>query len=101
MLHFVFLVENLEELIQLSQLWAIPIGNMLQTRLRDLPDMLIAKSTWEKTRTEESCVAVWKERELRCSTGSEMSTLVNSEQLSHNPVYVNGIVDTITFLVLN
>ena len=38
---------------------------------------------------------------MRCSTGSEISTLINSDQLSRNRVYVAGIVDTITFLALN
>ena len=54
-----------------------------------------------KSKEHLSGVAAWKERELRCSTGSEISTLINSDQLSRNRVYVAGIVDTITFLALN
>lgn len=36
-----------------------------------------------------------RERQLQCSTGSEISTLVNSDQLSRNRLYVSAIVDII------
>ena len=46
-------------------------------------------------------MASWKEKEMRCNTGSEISTMVNSDQLARNRLYVSAIVDIIEFLVSN
>ncbi|KAI2658679.1 Zinc finger MYM-type protein 1 [Labeo rohita] len=43
-----------------------------------------------------ACMAIWKEQQLRFSTGKEISTL-----LSRNRLYVSAIIDIIEFLVSN
>lgn len=41
---------------------------------------------------------MWKERERRASTGKEISTLLNAEQLQKNRYYMSSIIDIIGFL---
>ncbi|KAI2645227.1 Zinc finger MYM-type protein 1 [Labeo rohita] len=48
-----------------------------------------------------SSYAMWKERERRVSSGKEISTLLNADQLQKNRYYVSSIIDVIGFLVEN
>lgn len=45
-----------------------------------------------------SSYTMWKERERRASTGKEISTLLNAEQLQKNRYYMSSIIDIIGFL---
>lgn len=47
------------------------------------------------------CDAIWREREKRTETDTEISTLVNTEQLGRNRYYVSSIVDIVEFLATN
>lgn len=42
-----------------------------------------------------------KERERRASTGKEISTLVNADQLRKNSYYISSLIDVVGFLVEN
>ncbi len=62
-----------------------------------------AKGFYRHANSKEhlACMAIWKEQQLRCSTGKEISTLDNSDQLSRNCLHVSAIIDIIEFLVSN
>lgn len=47
------------------------------------------------------CFTMWKEREMRRNTGSEVSTLVNTDQLNRNRYYVGSLIDVVVFLAEN
>ncbi len=53
------------------------------------------------SKEHQACMAVWKEQQLQCTTGKEISTLVNSDELSRNRLHVSVIIDIIEFLVSN
>ncbi|KAJ0066809.1 hypothetical protein NL108_002860, partial [Boleophthalmus pectinirostris] len=55
----------------------------------------------ETSKDHISCYAMWKEREMRRNTGSEVSTLVNTDQLNRNRYYVGSLIDVIVFLAEN
>ena len=58
-------------------------------------------SRHSNSKEHQACMASWKEKEMRCNTGSEISTMVNSDQLARNRLCVSAIVDIIEFLVSN
>ncbi len=58
-------------------------------------------SRHSNSKEHQTCMASWKEKEMRCNTDSEISTMVNSDQLTRNRLYVSAIVDIIEFLILN
>lgn len=47
------------------------------------------------------CETMWRDSEKRRETGKEISTLLNSEQLSRNRYYMSAIIDMMEFLVVN
>ena len=57
-------------------------------------------SRHSNSKEHQACMARWKETEMRCNTGSEISTMVNSDQLAQNRLYA-AIVDIIEFPVSN
>ena len=58
-------------------------------------------SRHSNSKEHQACMASWKEKEMQCNTSSEISTMVNSDQLAQNRLYVSAIVDIIEFLVSN
>lgn len=48
-----------------------------------------------------SCYAMWKERERGVSSGKEVSTLLNENQLHKNRYYISSLIDVVRFLAEN
>ncbi|KAL1268636.1 hypothetical protein QQF64_033999 [Cirrhinus molitorella] len=55
----------------------------------------------ETSKEHISSYTMWKERERCVSSGKEISTLLNEDQLQKNRYYVSSIIDVIGFLVEN
>jgi len=55
----------------------------------------------ETSKAHCTAVLLWKESLLRHSTGKEISTMVNDEQLARNRYYVQSLFDVVFFLVSN
>ncbi|ROL48867.1 Zinc finger MYM-type protein 1 [Anabarilius grahami] len=48
-----------------------------------------------------TCLARWKEHQMRIDSGKEISTLLNSDQLGRNRYYLSALFDVVGFLAEN
>lgn len=55
----------------------------------------------ETSKEHLKCMILWKTKITRRTVGKEISTLVNTEQLGRNRVYVSAIVDIVQFIAVN
>uniref|UniRef100_A0A8C9YYB0 TTF-type domain-containing protein n=1 Tax=Sander lucioperca TaxID=283035 RepID=A0A8C9YYB0_SANLU len=53
------------------------------------------------SKEHQLCEAMWRDKERRVQTGTEIATLVNTEQLQRNRYYLSAIIDAIEFLTVN
>ncbi|CAK6975311.1 Zinc finger MYM-type protein 1 [Scomber scombrus] len=71
------------------------------TNWKHANDKVTGFSRHSNSKEHQACMASWKEKEMQCNTGSEISTMVNFDQLAQNRLYGSAIVDIIEFLVSN